>query len=43
VLQQVINAPGSIQGVLDRSPHTDLDTLTSLRTLLTKEYVQITP
>ncbi|MSP61666.1 MAG: DUF4388 domain-containing protein [Myxococcales bacterium] len=38
VLQLILNH-GSIQAVLDRSPHTDLDTLSALKTLLAREYV----
>ena len=38
VLQLVINH-GVIQAALDRSPHTDLDTLMSLQTLVAKEYL----
>jgi hypothetical protein len=38
VLQLMINH-GMIQAALDRSPHTDLDTLMSLQTLVAKEYL----
>jgi pSer/pThr/pTyr-binding forkhead associated (FHA) protein len=40
VFQLVLNH-GQIQATIDRSPHTDLDTLTSLQTLISKEYVYI--
>jgi hypothetical protein len=38
VLQLVLNQ-GLVQHTLDRSPHTDLDTLTSLQSLIAREYV----
>jgi hypothetical protein len=38
VLQLVLNQ-GVVQSALDRSPHTDLETLTSLQTLISKEYL----
>jgi hypothetical protein len=41
VLQQVLNHPGKVQLILDRSPHTDLDTLHALHTLLDREYIAL--
>jgi hypothetical protein len=40
VLQLVVNV-SQIQTALDKSPHTDLETLTSLQTLIAKEYVYV--
>jgi hypothetical protein len=40
VFQLVLNN-SQIQATIDRSPHTDLDTLTSLQALIAKEYVYI--
>ena len=41
LFQVVLNYPGSMQGVLDHSPMPDLDTLTTLKSLIEREYIAV--